>query len=269
MIASSTSFRPVDLQKIFLKEGESFNVEPSAMLACKNVEMKTDLNGSISAVAKRYLFGGETIFQNTYTAKKGEGWIALEETIPGQISAYELKPGESLSIAKSAYVASDQNVKISTNYAGVASWWKGLSIVKLTAVTTDGKNGRVFFNSEEGIIKAIEVKGNEGPTIVDNNHLVAYTSGLQVSIRKIGGLKSLLFSGEGTVNEVIGNGWVFVGSATTRKITRATSQSNSSTPLALTGGIISFGIAVAIASYSPSFANTIAAALANATCDIV
>jgi hypothetical protein len=32
-VTSSTAFRSADLQKILLKEGESLNVEPSAMLA--------------------------------------------------------------------------------------------------------------------------------------------------------------------------------------------------------------------------------------------
>lgn len=52
-------FEPSEVKKIPLNEGESLNVEASAMLACKNVDMQTGVKGSVFSVAKRYFFGGE------------------------------------------------------------------------------------------------------------------------------------------------------------------------------------------------------------------
>ena len=75
MSSSVTNSRdPSILRQIPLAEGEALNVEPEAMLACKNIEMKTGLNGSIMAVAKRYLLGGESLFQNSYWGGSGGGW---------------------------------------------------------------------------------------------------------------------------------------------------------------------------------------------------
>ena len=209
---SPTHFKSAEIKKIFLNEGESLNVESSAMLACRNVEIETGFNGSLFSVFKRYFFGGESLFQNSFKAKNGGGWIALEEAVPGQINAYELKTGKTLTVGRGAYVASDSNVKISTDFAGILGWRNGLGLVKLKASINNGDRGRVFFNSREGIAKVIKINQEDGPIIVDNNNLVAYTDDLEVSIRKMGGLKSLLFSGEGIVNEFKGNGLVFVGS---------------------------------------------------------
>lgn len=202
----------LNMRKISLNEGQSLNVEPSAMLACKNVEMETRLNGSVFAVAKRYFLGGESLFQNCYTAKEGGGWIALEESLPGQINAYELQPGKNLVIGRKAYVAADQNVKVSFHYAGAKGLFRGVGAVKLKASVIDKQSGRVFFNSMEGITKAIVISEETGPVIIDNEDIVAYTDTLQVSRRKLGDMKTLFLSGEGFVNEFKGNGTVFVGS---------------------------------------------------------
>src|SRR5215208_1332092 len=49
--------------------GEQMLAEPSAMVAKDSgVEMKTAIQGGILAAAKRKMLGGESVFQNTFTA---------------------------------------------------------------------------------------------------------------------------------------------------------------------------------------------------------
>ena len=209
---SSSPFPQAEVHKIYLEEGKSLNVESSAMLACCNLDVTTAMNGSLLSVAKRYILGGETLFQNIYSAKKGGGWIALEEAVPGQINSYLLQAGKNLILGRGSYVAADQNITISTDYAGVSSWWKGVGIARLKASVTEGSAGRIFFSSNEGIVKSIQVTEQSGPVIIDNNNIIAYTDDMLVSLRKMGNMRSLLFSGEGTVNEFKGNGVIFLGS---------------------------------------------------------
>ena len=53
----------------FDQAGEQMLVEPSAMVAKDSaVEMKTAIQGGILAAAKRKMLGGESVFQNTFTA---------------------------------------------------------------------------------------------------------------------------------------------------------------------------------------------------------
>jgi len=201
-----------EAHRIPLKEGQSIVVEPTAMLACQNVDVKTGTKDSVLSVAARYFFGGESLFRNEFTAKQGGGWIVFEEELPGQIGSYTLAPGTSLMMGKGAFVAADKNVKVTTIYGGVSGWWKGLGFAKQKATVEEGENGRVFFDTAKGVVKEIKITREDDPIIVDNDNTVAHSGELTVTVRKLGGVFSTLFSGEGTVNEFRGNGSIFVGS---------------------------------------------------------
>lgn len=201
-----------DAHRIPLKEGQSIVVEPTAMLACHNVDVKTGTKDNACALASRYFFGGESLFRNVFTAKQGGGWIAFEEELPGQIGTYTLAPGTSLMMAKGAFVAADSNVKVTIIYGGISGWWKGLGFAKQKATVKEGENGRVFFDTAKGVVKEIKITREDGPIIVDNDNTIAHSGELTVTVRKLGGVFSTLFSGEGTVNEFRGNGSIFVGS---------------------------------------------------------
>lgn len=220
----------------------------------------------------------KALFQNTYLAKNGGGWIALEEAVNGQIISHELQPGKTLTIGRGAFVASDSNVKVETKYAGVSGWWKGVGFAKLKASITDDKPGRVFLNSAYGVSKVIKISETDGPVIVDNNDLIAYSDELQISICKMGGFKSLLFSGEGSVNEFKGNGIIFVGSGESaarenygEKIIKAICQSVVPDPVTLINRVTLLGLIYLVA-YSPhleafgSHLKAAADAFANAKC---
>jgi uncharacterized protein (AIM24 family) len=53
----------------FDQAGEAMRTESAAMVARDSaVDMKTEMQGGFLAAAKRKLLGGESIFQNTFTA---------------------------------------------------------------------------------------------------------------------------------------------------------------------------------------------------------
>jgi uncharacterized protein (TIGR00266 family) len=66
--------------------------------------------------------------------------------------------------------------------------------------------GHVWFNSYGALVE-VDV---EDEYIIDNGHIVAFTSGLEYEIKKIGGYKSLFFSGEGLVCHFRGRGKVWM-----------------------------------------------------------
>jgi len=49
-----------------------------------------------------------------------------------------------------------------------------------------------------------------GQYVVDTGHIVAFTEGLQYQVGRIGGYKSLFFSGEGLVCRFTGTGRVWI-----------------------------------------------------------
>ena len=64
-----------------------------------------------------------------------------------------------------------------------------------------------LFISSYGAVHPVQVQGTY---TVDTGHIVAFQETLQYSIRKVGGLKSLFFSGEGLVCEFSGHGMLWL-----------------------------------------------------------
>lgn len=199
------------IRTIPLKKGDRLNVEPGGMHACKNTKMNVGLDTSIWNAAARYFLGGESFLTTTYTAEKDGAWVALEEGHQGQVASYTLSPLEKLTLEQGAYVASDSNVDLGVQFRPL-SFARGIpGMWNLSAKLREGTKGRVFFDTKEGVIKQIKITKENGPVIVDNEHIIGHAGSLEFTLHKMGNLKSLVFSGEGLVNKVIGEGTVFVG----------------------------------------------------------
>ncbi|GEM_PF-4672512 len=205
----------ISLNRIELKAGESLSVEPGAMLAYSNCEMRTGLAaGGIFQKARMFVLGGESLIQNQFTAKEGGGWVALEEHMPGQIMKKSLSPGESpLMIRRSALIAATPNINLDAKYLGLSGYFKGQGISMLCAKGEKG-NGDVYFHTTEGVVRSFRVRAHEGPVFVDNNMILAYSDSLDATVTAAGqNTTSYLFSGEGLVTKFEGDGIVYVGSA--------------------------------------------------------
>ena len=200
------------LKLIPIKEGEKMLVEPGAMLACQNLHLETKTRGFFNTL-KIYLVGGETLFINHFTGKEGGGWLGLEEQYDGQIVSFTLKPEDPpLTICHGAFLATTSNVNLTTRYEGLKGWLMGKGFGTIKAEITEGETAQVYLNTSEGQVKVIPIDTKNIPVIIDNNHILGYTSTLENSIGKIDGLKSFIFSGEGLVCKFKGKGVVLVGS---------------------------------------------------------
>ena len=99
-----------------LEEGETMITEKGAMSwMSPNMKMETSTNGGIGKAFGR-MFSGESIFQNTYTAKGGHGMIAFASSFPGAIKALEISSGHSMIVQKSAFLASEEGVELSMHF---------------------------------------------------------------------------------------------------------------------------------------------------------
>ena len=93
-----------------LEEGETMITEKGAMSwMSPNMKMETSTNGGIGKAFGR-MFSGESIFQNTYTAKGGHGMIAFASSFPGKIVAHEVAPGREIVVQKSGFLAAEAGV---------------------------------------------------------------------------------------------------------------------------------------------------------------
>ena len=96
-----------------LENGESMITESGSMVwMSPNMKMETNAGGFKKAFGR--IFSGESIFQNIYTAQDGLGMIAFASSLPGQLMAVEIRPGKNIVAQKSAFLASDRGVELST-----------------------------------------------------------------------------------------------------------------------------------------------------------
>ena len=88
-----------------LENGERMITERGSMVwMSPNMQMETH-GGGLGRMFSR-AFSGESMFQNTYTARGGSGMIAFGSSFPGEIKAIEIGPGREMILQKSAFLAS-------------------------------------------------------------------------------------------------------------------------------------------------------------------
>ena len=196
-----------------LGPGESLKVEPGAMVAqSRGVDMKTGMGGGgVGGFLKSMMksaFGGESFFVNTYTAGGSGGWVSLAPSAPGDIMEFDLAPGEEFFLQGGAFMACTPSVDTDTKFQGAKSLFSREGAFFLRAFTPRGVEGKVFYTSY-GAIKEIDVSPND-PVVVDNGHVVAFTSGLSYNVSKVGGAGSVIFGGEGLVLKFNGSGKVYI-----------------------------------------------------------
>ena len=200
------------LLTLALAPGEAVKSEPGAMVCQSGVEMATGMSGGggvggfFKSMAKAAL-GGESFFLNTFTAGAAGGWVSLAPAAPGDISWFDLNPGQNLFIQGGSFMACTTNVETDTQFQGLKGAFSGESMFFIRAFTGAG-TGRVYYCSF-GAIKEIPIQPGQTVT-VDTGHVVAFTDGVDYQIGKVGGMKSLIFGGEGLVMHFTGQGSVWI-----------------------------------------------------------
>jgi uncharacterized protein (TIGR00266 family) len=182
---------------------QTLKVEASAMATMDtNLVMKTRLRGGLSRFVT-----GESIFINEFTAQGGPGEIGIAPGAPGDVRHVYLDD-QTIYLQNSAYVASSSGVAVESKWQGLMKGF--FSGESLFLIRCQGK-GDLWFSSYGGIIE-IDVTDEY---VVDTGNIVAFTDGLQYNVTKVGGYKSLFFSGEGFVCRFSGQGRVWIQ---TRKV---------------------------------------------------
>lgn len=182
--------------------GEAVVAESGAMVARDSaIQMQTNMRGGFGAALKRKLLGGESLFQNTFTATAPGQSLWIAPAPEGSIQEVAVQPGMEIFLQSGAYLASTQGVQLDTKWQGAKGFFSGEGLFLLKAYG----QGMLWFSSYGGI-HAVDIGQQYQGYICDTTHMVAFTQGLQYSVRSVGGMKSLFLSGEGLVCEFRGQG---------------------------------------------------------------
>ena len=186
-----------------LEAGDQIVAEADAMASMSStIEMSTKWNGGFIKAVLRRVFGGESMFVNTFTtATSGE--LVLTQAFPGDIQCIELS-GNTMFLQPGAFIACEPGVKLGLGWAG---WRMLIAREGLFRLKVSG-TGRIWLGAYGGIFQ----REIDGEYIVDSGHLVAYEPSVGVKIGMAGGILSSFFSGEGLVTRVTGPGRIYMQS---------------------------------------------------------
>ncbi len=191
------------LLEVILAPGEKLVAESGAMVAMdSSVKLTSKARGGVLKGLKRKMLGGESFFQSTYEAEIQPGRVLLAPGAPGDIKEVLLNSGQSLMIQSSCYMASTPDVQLDTKWGGAKGFFSGTGMFLLKATGP----GTVWITS----FGAMAIQEIAGGFTVDTGHIVAFDETLQYHISKVGGLKGLLFSGEGLVAKFTGHGQLHI-----------------------------------------------------------
>ena len=193
------------LLELDLDAGESVRAEAGAMVSYSDgIDIETGATGGILGSLKRSVLGGESFFQNTFTAQQA-GQVTLAPPLPGDVIRHDLED-ERLLVQSGSFLAADEAVELDTAFGGAKTFFGSEGLFLLEMVGT----GPTFLSSY-GAIHEVELGEGERYT-VDTGHIVAFEDTADFSVDAVGGLRSTLFSGEGLVCRFSGPGRVWLQS---------------------------------------------------------
>ena len=197
---------PYPVAVIYLENGESVVCQKGAMTwMSPNMEMQTSV-GSIGKMFGR-AFSGESMFQNIYTAKGGNGMIAFGSSAPGEIMPIEITPTQTIVAQKSAFLASEQSVnyelffqkRISSGFFG----GEGFIMQKFTG------SGTLLLEIDGSVVSYTLAPGQS--MLIDTGYLAAMDATCSISVENVKGVGNALFGGEGFFNtKVTGPGRIWL-----------------------------------------------------------
>lgn len=181
-----------------LSDGETMITEKGSMCwMSPNMEMKTGAGGVGKAFGR--MFSGESMFQNTYTARRGAGMIAFAASFPGSIKAVRITPDRPVVVQKSGFLASEDGVELSVFFqkkAGAGFFGgEGFIMQKLSG-------SGVAFLEIDGYAVEYELAAGQ-QMVVDTGNLAMMDAACTIDVQAVKGVKNMLFGGEGVFNTIV------------------------------------------------------------------
>lgn len=199
-------YRPAySLLKVKLSKGEVISAEAGAMVSMSSsIEIETKMKGGLFSALKRSVLGGESFFINNFKAND-DGEVCFAPALPGDMCAIELN-NQTMLVTSGSYITSSPGVTIDTKWGGAKTFFskEGLFLLKISG------SGQLFLSSY-GAVHEVDLAAGQ-QYMVDTGHMVAWAEGVNYKVKRVGGLKSTLFSGEGLVCELTGPGKIYLQS---------------------------------------------------------
>ncbi len=191
------------LAVVTLASNEEVQVEPGAMVSFSDgVAIQTEAKGGLMGGLKRAI-AGESFFQNKYQAPGQGGEITLAQSLPGDMKVLQIGQGE-FRLQSGAYIASEMGVTTDAKWGGGKGFFGSGSLILLNV----GGQGQILIGCYGAMEERVLNPGQK--YTVDTGHIVGFDATITFNVRRVGGWKSTLLSGEGLVCELMGPGRVLM-----------------------------------------------------------
>ncbi len=188
---------------VTLAGNEELRAEAGAMVSySEGVETETSAKGGLLGGLKR-MVGGESFFQNTWKAPSQGGEVTLAPPLPGDMMVLEIG-GSDFYLQSGAFIASEASVETDAKWGGAKGFFGSNSLILLRL----SGQGKVILGAYGAIEERTLAPGQK--YTVDTGHIVGFSSSINFQVRRVGGWKSTLLSGEGLVCELTGPGTVLM-----------------------------------------------------------
>lgn len=199
---------------VHLDGGESFVAESGAMVAMgPQLSVETRVNGAsaggllgwlkaiVTGLARKFL-AGESLFVNHFRANANGQQVMLAPTMVGDVEHLELDQGRSVRVQATSFLGAGEAVHIQLLWAGFQMLLSREGAFFLECRGT----GPLLINTY-GALHEVQI---DGSYVVDTGHLVAFEGDLTWRLRRAGGWKATLLSGEGLVMSFEGKGTLWL-----------------------------------------------------------
>jgi uncharacterized protein (TIGR00266 family) len=189
--------------------GEVVRCEAGSMVSMSTgITIQTSMQGGLMKSLARKVLTSESFFINTYTAPAQGGDMSFAPGLPGDLTVLNVE-GTPWLLHADGFVACENGVEVDTKWGGVKTMFGGEGPFTLH-LTGHGK----CIVSTYGAVHLLSLAAGETLT-VDSGHLVAWPEGIGFRVRRVGGMKSFLFSGEGLVIDLTGPAQVLMQTRST------------------------------------------------------
>ncbi|HET8524796.1 MAG TPA: TIGR00266 family protein [Thermomicrobiales bacterium] len=190
---------------VTLAGGEQIRADSGAMVSMDDgITVETAATGGFLKSIGRSFLGGESFFQNTFTAGSSGGVITLAPDLPGDIMVVPLN-GEII-VQSGSYLAGSLSIDVNSKWGGAKSFFGGEGLFMLRC---SGQGDLIV--SSYGAIHKVTLEAGRRYTI-DTGHIVAFGANMTYEIKKVGSWKSTIFGGEGLVASFAGPGDLYLQS---------------------------------------------------------
>ncbi len=182
-----------------------------------NMTMQAKAKGGILRGLKRVL-SKETFFLTEYRSVGGTGMVAFAGNVPGKIAPIDLRGGRQFIAQKDAFLAAENAVEmditLQKRFGSMLFGGEGLILERFWG------EGVVFIHACGDLV---EMDLQPGQIIkVDTGNAVAWEASVGYDISQAGGVKTMLFGGEGLfVTTLTGPGKVILQSMTAANLASA------------------------------------------------